>query len=203
MRGLAAATPVLVALLAVRAARADDAPPRPYRHALEVGTYYGIARTLAPKVAHGTERSSHNGGSTLALDLTYRTPYFLSPFIDLSYVPLYSGESNVDLGGGLGVAHAVSSVHAFGVVAGPGFDVWRLRARAGIGAYDVIVHAAARGETAHAAELDLGYAFSIGGFLLKRDRFRIGLEGRLLVIADASMTAGSLGLTIGFDPVRF
>ena len=202
--GLAAAcVGCLVAVTIAGETGAAEPPGRTYRHVLEIDGYTGLERMVAPKPSHAGELSAHNGGMSVALGATYRTRYFLSPFIDVGYYPLYSSESNVDLGNAGGRAHAVSSVFAWGVVAGPAFDFWRLRARAGIGADDVIVHASVLGQTARAAELDLGYAFSLGGFLLIRDRFRIGIEGRLVMIVDASMTALSIGTTIGWDPVRF
>jgi hypothetical protein len=198
-RALGAVLSATLALTAPRA-RADEARLSSPRHVLETSASIGLAHTLFP--AHvDNALSTRPNGATLAVDVTYRTPYFLAPFLDLQFVPLYAADTRAVFA--TGPTRALDSAMAFGVVAGPSLDFGPLRARAGLGGYDLIVHSTVLGQTVHAAEFDFGYAFSLGGVLVRRGRFRMGVEARLVLIVDASFTAASIGTTIGYDALRF
>jgi hypothetical protein len=201
---------VLVAsLLASPVARADEqaaSPPAETpapRHVIEVGVA-GLYERMTTSVANGAGTiSSQRGGNGLALSVTYRSPFFLSPFLDVAYYPLYASARAVDLGTLGGRATATGSLAAVAFMAGPALDVFRFRLRAGVGTHDVIVRSTVLGQTTHAAESDMGYLLALDGYLLQTERLRIGLELRAAFIIEADVTTVGIGITMAGDALRF
>jgi len=116
-------------------------------------------------------------------------------------------EQWVDLGPYGGPAVATGSLRAWGVLVGPAFDFWHTRVKAGIGAYDVIVHASVFHDEIRPSELDLGYMFAVTYFPLlvptgKRD-FKVGLEARLGLVTEAALNYVSFGATITEDAIAW
>src|SRR5207302_4374026 len=105
-----------------------------------------------------------------------------------------------DLGPYGGAAVVTSSLYACGVLAGPAIDVWRLRIKAGIGAYDTIVHASVLHQAIAPSELDLGYVFALSGWALTVPTgtrvFEVGLELRVGLVTEAALNYASFGATI-------
>ncbi len=193
-----------VALVA-HGALADVAstPPDPPHHAVEVGVA-GIFERMTTSAGNtaGTI-SSRRGGNAVALSITYRTRYFLAPFIDVAYYPLYASTRVADLGSAGGPATAVGTLAAVGFIAGPALDFLRFRLRVGVGTYDVMVHSSVLGRTIHAAESDMGYLVALDGYVLETRRFRVGLEVRAAFVVEADVTALGVGLTFAGDAIQF
>lgn len=187
-----------IAVLVVTAdARADESP-----HAISVELTPGYGRQLVPSVSHTNETSHQNGGPSIALAVTLRSPYFLAPFIQGSWLSVYSSDTRRDVPG-LGVTSYSASMTAIGVVGGASFSFWKMRVRAGAGTYDLRVSADVLGDHLSTSELDMGYLFAVGGWVYGTDRLRIGAELRLDAIVQASVTMGTLGVTVSGDAVTW
>jgi hypothetical protein len=156
-----------------------------------------------PKVDHAGETWSRNGGPGLGVRALVRTAYFLSPFLEFHYQPLYRSSAQVDLGRVGGLVGADRSLRTFGVLAGGAFDVWRLRLAAGIGEYRVLVRSTLNGQTTRTSEWDMGYLFSVAGFVWASDRFKLGLESRVGLITDAGTTFFWVGAVAAGDLLRW
>jgi hypothetical protein len=181
------------------------APPAveaPRLWALEVDLRGAWGFMVQPSPDHTGETSRRNGGPAVGGSVLFRTAYFLAPFLDVYFQPLYRSESVLDLGS-LGPAQASRSLRTLGVVGGAGFDFWRLRLAAGIGAYQMQVHQTLNGRTMRTSEWDMSYLFSAGGFVWGWDRIRVGLESRLGIIVDGGTTFFSVGIVVAGDAVRW
>lgn len=183
-------------------ARADGAA-EPKRHAIEIGVAELFeVTTTSPGSATGTVLT-RRVGSAVAFSVTYRTPYFLSPFVDVTYYPLYDRTRFVDLGDAGGRSTADGALSAVGFMGGVALDLLRLRLRAGVGTYDVLVRSSVLGSTIRSAESDMGYLVALDGYLFKTPRFRVGLEVRAAFIVEADVTSVGIGLTFSGDALRF
>jgi hypothetical protein len=187
-------------------ARADDAPQERARYAIETDVTGAYTKVLtAFDKQHDLSRSDTGAG--LALTVLFRSPYFLSPFLDISYVPMQSSQQWVDLGPYGGPAVATASLRGYGIIVGPAYDFWRMRVRAGIGAYDVIVHASVLHEEIRPSELDLGYMLAVSGWALRlrtgRREFKVGLEARLGLVTEAALNYVSIGATLTEDAITW
>jgi len=59
------------------------------------------------------------------------------------------------------------------------------------------------GERIEPREIDMGYAFCVSGWFLRRARVRVGLDARLVLIVQADMPLAALGVTLGGDAVSW
>ncbi len=189
-----------VLVTALSASARAEAPPRKF---LEVGAFGGHSFMLRVHSENEERTWARNGGEAFAAYVLYRSPYFLSPYVDVGYFPLYASQETREVGPPFGTLHSTSSLATWGFVAGPAFDVWRLRFRAGMGAYRVQVRSTVLGETITANELDGGYMFAASGWFLLRSRVRVGLEARLGLIVEADIPLLTLGATIGGDALTW
>ncbi len=177
-----------------------ETPPKKF---LELGAFGGHSFMLRVHTEDEERDWSRNGGEVFAGYALYRSPYFLSPYVDVGYFPLYASQESREVGPPFGTLHSTSSLTTWGFVAGPAFDVWRLRFRAGMGAYRVQVRSTVLGETITTSELDGGYMFAASGWFLLRSRVRVGLEARLGLIVEADIPLLALGATIGGDALTW
>jgi len=192
-------------LVLTRDASADEPLPRP-RYAFEADLTLAYTKVVTA-FDKTRDISRQDRGLGLGLALLFRSPYFVSPFVDVSYVQMQRSQQWVDLGPYGGPAVATGSLRAWGVLVGPAFDFWHTRVKAGIGAYDVIVHASVFHDEIRPSELDLGYMFAVTYFPLlvptgKRD-FKVGLEARLGLVTEAALNYVSFGATITEDAIAW
>jgi hypothetical protein len=172
----------------------------PHRYTFEADLYAGYSRLYLPSPSRRGELSASNVGVAVAVGSLFRSPYFLSPFVELAFHRLLRTTDAVDLGpalGGSGVAH--NWLSTLGLTAGGALDVWRLRVRAGVALDFVYVHSTVNGRTLSASERDMGYVLAVGGYLWRNPRFKIGLEARTRLILNANLGFVSLGATAAGD----
>ena len=170
--------------------------------ALEVDVSAAYSLLLSPHPSPGVRLSSRNGGPGAAVSVLLRSGYFLSPFLDVSFHPLYASTDQIDLGPLGGLTARRSSVLALGLVVGGAFDVRWLRLRAGIGSTDLFL----RSRSDHllrTSERDMTYFVSASGFLWSSGRFKVGLESRVGIITEASLSFFTLGIVAGADAARW
>lgn len=171
-------------------AHAQESP----RSAIEAGGFVGYGRMLAPSVDHDREQWSRSGGAQVSAMVLYRSPHFLSPYLEVGYAQLYASRESVDTPD-LGTLESDNSLSALSLVGGPALDLWRFRIRGGVGLYRVHVHSTVLGVTIDPAEYDLGWFASAGGHVYRSPHLRLGFELRSLLISEASTVCVGLGLT--------
>ena len=190
---------LLFAMAVAPTARAEGEPSK----FLEVGVFGGHSWSLRVHTENEQRVASRNGGEAFAAYALFRSPYFLSPYIDVGYYPLYASQETRDVGPPFGTLRSTNSLSSWALVAGPAFDVWQLRFRAGMGVYRLQVRSTVLGETITPSELDGGYLFAVSGWFLVRSRVRVGLEGRLGLIVEADVPMLALGATIAGDALTW
>jgi hypothetical protein len=195
---ITAATVIVSAAFSLRA----EQEAVPAARAIEVDVSAAYSFLVSSRDSNGTALSRRNGGPGAAVSVSFRSPYFLSPFLDLSFHPLYASTDLFDLDAALGGPTVQrSSLLAFGLIAGAAFDYSLLRLRAGIGLSDVLLRS--RSGALRASEWDMTYFLSASGFVLKWGRVKFGLESRVGFIADARLSFVTIGLVAGGDAVRW
>ena len=171
----------------------------PAKRAFEIDAFGGLLKRSGLSVSDDT--STRNGGVALALGVHYRSGYFLAPFVEAAYYALAASDRVVDLGGG--PALVLNRSWTFGFMGGVALDVWRVRLRAGLGAYDLFVRTVTPGVRSTVSELDFGYVAGAAVYPLVRDRFRVGVEARVGLVVEAQTGFLSLGATLGGDAISF
>jgi len=197
MRALTAVGLLVLATLVPATSFGAEPPKR----ALEVDAFGGILRRGNLTVPDDV--STRNGGLALALAVHYRSRYFLSPFLEAAYYSLAASDRVVDLGLGSGRSYVLNSSWAFGFTGGAALDIWRVRLRVGVGAYDLFVRTVTLGARSTVSELDFGYVASASVYPLVRDRFRVGFEARVGLVVEAQTGFIALGATLGGDAISF
>lgn len=192
-----------VAALLVPLVLAQPASAEPAKKALEVGAFGGHSWMLRVHTENESRSWKRNGGEAFAGYALYRSPYFLAPFVDVGYFPLYASQESREVGAPFGTLRSTNSMATWSFMAGPAFDVWRLRFRAGMGAYYLRVRSTVLGETVTPSELNGGYMFAASGWLLRQSRLRVGLEARVGLIVEADTPLFALGATLGGDALTW
>jgi hypothetical protein len=190
---------VAIALAAGLASTPAEARgPKEKANAIELTVFGGYSFMLPVRLDRRDEVSRFLGGGTIAGGILYRPPYFVSPFVDVGYYPLYASRNAVDLGPDAGGrAVTTSSLAAIGMSAGLAADVWRLRIKAGAALYDLLVRSSVLGQEVRSSEIDGGYMFAIAGDVVRTARLHLGLEARVGFIVEADTTFLALGTTLG------
>ncbi|MBI5516252.1 MAG: hypothetical protein HY909_20875 [Deltaproteobacteria bacterium] len=191
------ALPILVAL-AVTPGVALAQP----RYTLETTASVGYGFMQAGRFDRGPETSGSNGGLAAGLLVALRSPYYLTPWLELGYAKLYG--SSLAYTDAAGMRHtATAGMRTLAVVFGPAVDFWRLRVGLGIGIYNLGVSSTVDGVSQSVGELDMGYSFMVSGRILTRGRFRLGVQVRGLLIIEAEINTLSVLLDLGFDALRW
>ena len=171
-------------------------------YALELSTSLEYGRMIAPSVDPSRELSARNGGPAIGVAASFRSPYFLAPFLDVGYAQLYTSEEQRTLASGVALRSQNSLSTIWGQV-GAGGDIWRFRLRAGLGVYRLRVQSEVLGVTISPTEIDYGYSLSVAGFLYDSGRLRIGADAHLFLIAEAETANVALGVTVAGDAVSW
>ena len=150
------------------------------------------------------EASSDSGGVSFALSAAYRSAHFVHPFLDVWFLPVYSNGRNVDLGPEYGgAAHVEGSMTALAISAGPGFDVWRARLRAGFALYNLGITTEVRGDSSSSSSWHFGYFLAASGMVWRNKLFQVGLELRFAPVRTAPIGTLAAGITGSWDFARF
>ena len=195
MRSLVLAAVAALAALAPASALGAE----PAKRALELDVFGGLLKRNGLSVSD--DRSTRNGGAALAFAAHYRSGYFLAPFLEAAYYSLAASDRVLDLGSGPTLV--LNRSWAFGFTGGVALDVWRVRLRAGLGAYDLFVRTVTPGARSTVSELDFGYLAGASVYPLVRDRWRVGIEARVGLVVEAQIGFLSLGATLGGDAISF
>lgn len=178
---------------------AGEAP----RRSIAVNAFMGHAWMVRPRLVNANELDGWNGGGAASLGISFRSSYFLTPFVDVGYFPLYRSRNLVDLGSLGGKAVATNEIDGVGALAGVAIEVFRVRAAAAIGAYDLRVRSTVLGSSVSPHELSMGYMFALGGVVLRRRRFQVGAEVRARLVVETDTAAIELGLGMSGEAISF
>jgi hypothetical protein len=174
----------------------------PTRNSIELAVFGGYSRIIS-KIDHTRESAAFNGGSAIAGTVLYRSPYFLSPFVDVGYYPLYASRDKVDVASAGGTIRVASALSASGFMVGPAVDLWRFRLKWGVGVFNVNVRSTALGNTSKPDEIDFGYMLALSGFFLRSPRIQVGGEARAGIIVEADKAFVALGFTIAGQAITW
>jgi len=185
---------LVVALLASPSVAAAESP----RHAVTLGAELSLARMVSPEGPMG-ELDRTNGGLGYAFTAAYRSPYPLSPFFELTYVPLFAAEASTRTG-----SIVRSRSRLFGGALGLGLAIVDgVEVRGGLGMFDFAVTSVLGSATADAHELDMGYLLGLSATFFDRGRIRMGFDFRAGLVTDAETAFLSLGIVTTFDALTW
>jgi hypothetical protein len=147
------------------------------------------------------ERSSDNGGLTLAARLSFASSYFIRPFFEAGWTPLSSSGEVVVLDGAREKVQSSLSIWSF--TFGPSVDIRRIRVGAGLSLMRAQVKSTLRDVTITPTEYGMGYAFYLSGFIYQRPRFRTGLDVRFVTSSEIGISHILFGILIAGDALSW
>jgi hypothetical protein len=135
--------------------------------------------------------------------LSYRSRYFIDPFLSVSYASLASGESVLPAGpwgsGGTLQQHLGVWTFAPGVTA----DIWRIRLRFGLGVALFVQDYTFLDKDNSTTQLAVSSQFGLGANLIDADRFRLDTELRFVASTGADITFTTLAVVARGDLFQF
>ncbi|MCC7384764.1 MAG: hypothetical protein IT384_23140 [Deltaproteobacteria bacterium] len=150
-----------------------------------------LAAAVGVRDRGGTARVAAAG----ALTVLVRSRYFLSPFLELGTVNLFSGV----IRGVEGSPDADSSLSATSLLFGPAIDLGPLRLEAALGTFRLTMRSRIAGDLAVASEGLLGYSLGATAFVLAWPQVRLGVQLKAQAITEASILRAQLGLALSVD----
>ena len=135
--------------------------------------------------------------------LSYRSKYFIDPFLSVSYASLASGESVLPAGpwgsGGTLQQHLGVWTFAPGVTA----DIWRIRLRFGLGVALFVQDYTFLDKENSTTQLAVSSQFGLGANLIDANRFRLDAELRFVASTGADITFTTLAVVARGDLFQF
>lgn len=188
------------------APRAEDgsrgqAPPSDARatSALELSAFAGPSVVFGAPANPDYSPSVERVGALLAGALTYRSSYFIAPVLEVGYAWLARGSSELPSGpwgeGGTVEQRLGTWILSPGVSA----EIWRLRARLGLGLGIVTQSDTFRGQTSSTSQLPVLSQLVIACKAVDIAAVRLDVEGRAVVASGADISFIGLGVSARFD----
>jgi hypothetical protein len=190
---------VLLGVLACLAS-ARPASSRPPRRALELSAQAGYGHVLGKDYDRTHELDSTRGGPSLALGLSYRSPYLFVPWLELGWAALQSSREAPKAREFMSEAPSESRLTTSYVLAGPGVEGGRIRFRAGIGLYRQQVTSSFAGHTITPSSWDMGYFLAYGVRVYDGPRFGCGLESAGLLMSESQLAYIGMAWRVWFNP---
>lgn len=192
-------TPSLLILLATTTTEAP--PPPPKTSTLEVSMLLGPSYVLGPAVPNSiADRRMGMGG---ALQIVYRTRYFLAPFIDGGYTVLSKGAAHVPAGEPGGPAIISNSLDAVHVAAGLAFDIWRVRLLVGAGVYFFGLSTKLGGTESSTRDGSLGSILGLSAKIYRARRFHLAADFFARNAPESGLNYLTFGLSVHGDALSF
>jgi hypothetical protein len=167
--------------------------------ALELTAFAGPSVVFGEPANPDYSPSVERVGALLAGAVTYRSSYFLDPVFEVGYAWLARGSSELPSGpwgeGGTVEQRLGTWILSPGVSA----ELWRLRARLGLGLGIVTQSDTFRGQTASTSQLPLISQLVIACKALDVAAVRLDVEGRAVVASGADITFIGVGVSARFD----
>jgi hypothetical protein len=190
------------ALFLLFAAPATAAEPaKPITHHLEASLRFGGQVVTGEVAQPSLTPSDRTVGSEVGLSLGYLAPYFLHPFLDVTFAHLSTGSTLLPIAGPWGAPGYVSSELSTWVGhVGAGWDISRVRLRAGIG-FASLINATSFGSAKDSTTSLAGSGmFSLGVDLVQTKVLVLDAEVRAVGLPSTHLgwVALSLGLRSRF-----
>lgn len=182
--------PVLLGAVPCSAAARE---PRP--HVLELGGWLGYGLPL------GRAGADERGGSSVGVQVRYRSPSGLHAYLEGDYASLFSSRGAVAGAEPGRTVELSSSLNTWMVVGGLGVDVWRFRMEGGLGLAMLSMHSTLDGVTISPVLPDLVYTVALTGYF--HDRFvRLGAGVRAYFLSSSEINFLVFTLNFGGDALR-
>jgi hypothetical protein len=135
--------------------------------------------------------------------VSYRSSYFVDPFISVGYGTLASGQSRLPAGP-WGAGGGISQ-HLGAWVISPGItsDIWRFRPRFGLGLAIIVQSFEFNGDENSSTQTPLVAQLGLGFNMWDDDRFRLDLESRAIIASGADVTFVTFDVVLRGDLFYF
>ena len=173
----------------------QSAPPKkkelakqPSVSSLELSGTFGPTYTFGEAANPEYVQSFSQTGAYGELGFSYRSAYFVDPFISVGYGTLASGQSRLPAGP-WGAGGGISQ-HLGAWVISPGItsDIWRFRPRFGLGIAVIVQSFEFNGDENSSTQTPLVAQLGLGFNTFDDDRFRLDLESRVIIADGADVT---------------
>lgn len=150
-------------------AAAAPMPKPPVPRIVEVALRVGPTYVTGAALPNAT--SDRRVGMEAALQVFYRTRYFLTPFVEGGYAFVSSGAATVPAGSPGGPGTLFAKLDGWHVAGGLSHEFWRMRAGAAVGFYSFKLSDSLAGVEATTHFSSLGLDAFVGVTLVKTPRF--------------------------------
>ena len=173
------------------------------RSALELSGFVGPSVVFGEPANPDYSPSVERLGALVAGSIAYRSGYFLDPGLEVGYAWLARGSSALPSGPWGEGGKVEQSLGAWLISPGVSAELWRVRARLGLGLGIVTQSDTFRGYTSTTSQLPLMSQLVIACKAVDLAAVQLDVEGRAVVASGADVTFVSLGVSARFDIVRF
>jgi hypothetical protein len=163
---------------------ASAAPPR---SAFELSAQAGLGHTFGKESDRSYEIASGNGGPTVAIGSSFRTPYLFVPWIELGWAELQWSRERPKNAEFARLAPSNSKLTTSYLLLGPAVEEGPFRFRAGIGLYHTQVTSSFAGHTITPSSWDMGYFLAYGLRVQDGLRYGWGLEAIGLLMSESQL----------------
>ena len=167
--------------------------------ALEIAAFAGPSVVFGEPANPDYSPSVERIGALLAVAVTYRSSYFLAPVLEVGHAWLARGSAELPSGpwgeGGTIEQRLSTWILSPGVSA----ELWRLRARLGLGLGIVSQSDTFRGQTSSTSQLPVLSQLVIACKALDLAAVRLDVEGRAVVASGADISFIGIGVSARFD----
>lgn len=142
--------------------------------------------------------SDRTVGGGLALNIAYRSPYFLFPFLDVSYLWLSDNRQQVPGVDGASPTIVDNSMNGLFAYVGPATALGPVRLQLGFGAKILFRHTTVSGpssSTSNPVDASLSALLSAGFDLVRMKNFSAAIEGRAYIVPSFSGSIFAMGMT--------
>jgi hypothetical protein len=169
---------------------------KPPRRALEVSAQTGYGHVWGKNGDRSHEIESRNGGPSIALGLSYRSPYLFVPWAEVGWTALRWSRESPKAHAFLDQTPSISSLSTSYLLLGPSIEEGIFRFRAGMGAYRLQVTSSFAGHTITPSSWDMGYFLSYGMRAYDGPRFGWGLETQALLMSESQLAYLGIALRV-------
>jgi len=168
-------------------AKKKELAPQPSVSSLEIFGTFGPSVIFGEPANPEYTQTFSRTGAFGELGFSYRSRYFVDPFLSVGYATLASGESRIPAGA-YGPGGSVGQ-HLGAWVISPGItsDIWRFRPRLGFGVAVVVQSFEFQGEEHTSSQTPLVTQLGLGFNAFDDDRFRFDLEARAVLAPGADV----------------
>jgi hypothetical protein len=170
------------------APKKKELAPQPSVSSLELSGTFGPTYVFGDAANPEYVQSYNQTGAYGELGVSYRSSYFVDPFLSVGYATLASGQSFLPPGawgeGGTMGQHLGAWVISPGITS----DIWRFRPRFGLGLAIIVQSFEFNGNENSSTQMPLVAQLGLGFNMWDDDRFRFDLESRVIVANGADVT---------------